>query len=129
LQEDKQNSEAARPANTIDNQMVKDKQKNISNRNQDYLASSEPGYPTTANPGYSNTPEKQDSDLKSHLMMMIEECKKDIKNFLKDKPENTGKQVEDLKEQTQKSLKELKKKPKKTNKQKKQNKKTTQTNT
>jgi septal ring factor EnvC (AmiA/AmiB activator) len=58
------------------------------------------------NPGYLNTPEKQDSDLKSHLMMNIEELKKDINNSLKEIQENTGKQVEDLKE-TQKALKEL----------------------
>jgi hypothetical protein len=51
--------------------MTKGKHKNIINRNQDYLASSEPISPTTANPGYSNTPEKEDSDLKLHLMMMI----------------------------------------------------------
>jgi hypothetical protein len=31
-------------------------------------------------PGYPNTPEKQNSDLKSHLMMMIEDFKKDINN-------------------------------------------------
>ena len=59
------------------------------------------------NPGYPNTPEKQDSDLKSHLMMMIEDFKKDINNSLKEIQENTGKQVEALKEETQKSLKEL----------------------
>jgi hypothetical protein len=90
--------------------MAKDKHKNISNRNQDYLASSEPSSPTTANPGYSNTPEKQDSDLKSHLMMMIENFKKDINNSLKEIQniqENIGKQVEALKEETQKSVKEL----------------------
>jgi hypothetical protein len=28
------------------------------------VASLEPNSPTTGNPGYSNTPEKQDSDLK-----------------------------------------------------------------
>jgi hypothetical protein len=44
--------------------------KNISNKNQDYLASSEPNSPTIASAGYPNTPEKQDSDLKSLLMMM-----------------------------------------------------------
>jgi hypothetical protein len=87
--------------------MARGKGKNISNRNQDYLASSEPSSPTNVNPGYPNTPEKQDSDLKSHLMMMIEEFKKDINNPLKEIQENTGKQVEDLKEETQKSLKEL----------------------
>jgi hypothetical protein len=43
---------------------VKDKGKNISNRNQGYLASSEPSFPTTVRPGYPNTPEKQDFDLK-----------------------------------------------------------------
>jgi hypothetical protein len=48
------------------------KNKNISNRNQGYLASSEPNSPTTASPGYTITPEKQDIDLKSFLMMMIE---------------------------------------------------------
>ena len=51
--------------------------KNISNRNQGYLASSEPNS-TIASSGYTNTPEKQDSDLKSLLMMMIEDIKKDM---------------------------------------------------
>ena len=87
--------------------MARGKGKNISNRNQGYLASSEPSSPTTASPGYPNTPEKQDSDLKSHLMMMIEDFKKDINNSLKEIQENTGKQLEALKEETQKSLKEL----------------------
>ena len=80
--------------------MVRGKGKNISNRNQGYLASSEPSSPTTASPGYPNTPEKQDSDLKSHLMMMIEDFKKDINNSLKEIQENTGKQLEALKEDT-----------------------------
>ena len=61
------------------------------------------------NPGYPDTPEKQDSDLKSHLMMMIEDFKKDINNSLKEIQENTGKQVEALKEKTQKSLKNYRK--------------------
>jgi hypothetical protein len=51
-----------------------------SNRNQDYLASSESGSPTTASPRYPSTPEKQDSDLKSHPMTIIETFKKDINN-------------------------------------------------
>jgi uncharacterized coiled-coil protein SlyX len=38
---------------------------------------------------------------------MIEDCKKDINNSLKEIKENTGKQVEAHKEETQKSLKEL----------------------
>jgi hypothetical protein len=52
------------------------KHNNISNKNQGYLASSEHNSPTIASPGYLNTPEKQDSDLKSLLMMMIEDLKK-----------------------------------------------------
>jgi chromosome segregation ATPase len=38
---------------------------------------------------------------------MIEDLKKDINNSLKEREENTGKQLEALKEETQKSLKEL----------------------
>ena len=71
--------------------MERGKGKNISNSNQGYLTSSEPSSPTTASPGYSNTPEKEDYDLKSHLMMMIEDFKKDINNSLKEIQENTGK--------------------------------------
>jgi hypothetical protein len=64
--------------------MARGKGKNISNRNQGYLASSESSSPTTASPGYSNTPEKQDSDLKSHVM--IEDFMKDINNSPKEIP-------------------------------------------
>jgi hypothetical protein len=63
--------------------MAKCKGKLISNRNQGYLASAEPISPNTVSPGYPNTPEKQYSDFKSHLMMMIEDFKKDINNSLK----------------------------------------------
>jgi hypothetical protein len=68
------------------------------------LASSEPNSPTIASPRYTITPEKQDIDLKS-LMMVIEDFKKDINNSLKDIQENTGKQLETLKEETQNPLK------------------------
>jgi hypothetical protein len=78
------------------------KRKNISNRKQGYLASSEPNSPTIASPGYPNTPEKQDSDLKSLLMMIIEGFKKDINNSSKEIQKSTGKQLEALKEETQK---------------------------
>jgi hypothetical protein len=54
-------------------------QVSFNNRNQDYLVSSEPSSPITASPTYTSTPEKQDVDLKSHLMMLIEDFKKDIK--------------------------------------------------
>jgi hypothetical protein len=76
---------------------VKDKFKNVNNRNQHYLASSKPSSPpeqTLVTP----THQKSKTDLKLHLMMMIEEFKKDINNSLKEIQENTGKQVEDPKE-------------------------------
>jgi hypothetical protein len=90
-----------------DNLMVGGKHKNISNRSQCYLTSSEPNSPTTSSPGYTITPEKQDSDLKPLFMMVREDFKKDITNSLKIIQENTAKQVEALKEETQKPLKEL----------------------
>ena len=88
--------------------MVGGKNKNISNRDQGYLALSEPNSPTIANPGYTITEEKQDSDLKSLLMVLIEDFKKDINNSLKEIKENTGKEME-AEEKTQKSLKGLQK--------------------
>jgi hypothetical protein len=63
--------------------MAKGKYNNLTNRNQDHSASSEPSPPITANPGYPNTPEKQDSDLKSYLRMLEEDFKKDINNSKK----------------------------------------------
>jgi hypothetical protein len=86
---------------------LRGKGKSISNRNQGYFASSEPGSPTTVNPGYANTPDKQDTDLKSHLMTMVEDFKKGKNSPLKEIEENTDKQVEALKEENQKSFKEL----------------------
>jgi hypothetical protein len=62
--------------------MARGKHKSISNRNQDYLTSSDPSSPITENHGYPNTREKQDYDLKSHLIMIIEEIKKNINSFL-----------------------------------------------
>ena len=63
--------------------MAGGKSKNRSNRNKGCLASSEPISPNIASPRYIITPEKQDIDLKSHLMMMMEDFKKDINNSLK----------------------------------------------
>jgi hypothetical protein len=80
--------------------MAGGKHKNRSNRNQGYLASSEPNSPTITSPGYTITPEKHDMDLKSLLMMMMEDVKKETQ-------ENTGKQLEAFKEETQKCLREL----------------------
>ena len=47
------------------------------------MAASEPSSPTIASPGYPNTLEKQDSDFKSHLMIVIEDFK-DTNNSLKE---------------------------------------------
>ena len=88
--------------------MSRGKYKNLTKRNQDYLALSEPSTPTTS-PGYPNTMEKQDLDLKSYLMMLIEDFKKNINDSLKGLQENTAKQVEALKEEKHKFLKELQK--------------------
>jgi hypothetical protein len=70
---DRLQSELGRPDNTRENQMARDKHKKISNRNQFNLAKSEPSSLTTASPGYSNTPLKQNSDLNSHFMKIIED--------------------------------------------------------
>ena len=80
---DRLQSETARPANTRDNQIARGKFKKISNRNQcfDIIR-------------YHNTPESQGSDLKFHLMMMIEDFKMDINNSLKEIKDNAGKQVD-----------------------------------
>jgi hypothetical protein len=97
--------------------MVGGKHKKISNRNQGYLASSEPSSPNIASPGYTITPEKQDSDLKSLLtMMMIADFKKDkitplkkyrrTQKLLKRKHKNP---LKNLQENTTKQMKELKK--------------------
>jgi hypothetical protein len=63
--------------------MAGGKHKNRSNRNQGCLASSEPNSPTRASPGYTITLKKQDMDLKSLLMMMIEDYRKEMNNSLK----------------------------------------------
>ena len=88
--------------------MARGKGKNIRNRNQGYLALSKPSSPITVRPVYPNTPEKQGSDLKSHLMM-IEDFKKDRNNFLKEIQERTGNQVEALKWKYKKPLKKYRK--------------------
>jgi hypothetical protein len=58
--------------------MAGGKHKNRRNRNQYYLASSEPNSPTIASPGYTITPEKDDIGRKSLLMMIMEDFKKEI---------------------------------------------------
>ena len=99
----------ARTSNTRDYHMVKGKPKNFTNTNQDYLTSSKSITLTTANPRFPNTTEKQDLDLKTYLMILVEDFKMDINNSLKEIEENTAKQVEVLKEEAQKSSKNYRK--------------------
>jgi hypothetical protein len=82
--------------------MAGGKHKKRSNRNEGYLASSEPNSSTVASPRKTITPEKQDMDLKSLLMMMMEDFKKKIQ-------ENTGKQLEALKRKHKNPLESYKK--------------------
>jgi hypothetical protein len=81
--------------------MAKGKLKKLTNRNQEHSASSEPSIPTLASPGYLNTPDKQDSDLKSYFIMLVEDFKKGSNNSLKEIQENTAKKVGVLKEEIQ----------------------------
>jgi len=71
------------------------------------MASSEPNSPTKPKTEYPNTPEKQDLDLKSYLIMMLEDFKKDMKNSLRETQENINKQVEAYREESQTCLKEF----------------------
>jgi hypothetical protein len=63
--------------------MAKGKFKNLNSRNQGRSPSSELSMPTTASPGYPNMSEKQDLDIKSYLMMLVEDFKTGINNSLK----------------------------------------------
>ena len=76
--------------------MVKGKCKNPTNKNQDHSPSSEPSTPTSTSPGHPNTPKKLDQDLKAHLMMMVEDIKKDFNKSLKEIQENTAKELQVL---------------------------------
>ena len=83
------------------------KHKNINNRNPFELATSEPSTNTTASLECPNKPIKQDSDLNSQFMKVIEDFKKDINNLLKEIQKSTSKQVEAQKKETHKFLKEI----------------------
>ena len=63
--------------------MAKGKLRNLNNRNQDHSPSSECSISTPPSPGHPNTPENLDPDLKTYLMMMVEDIKKDFNNSLK----------------------------------------------
>ena len=87
--------------------MAKGKCRNITNRNQGIMAASEPNYPTTASPGYTNTPETQELDLKSLVRMLLEEHMKDINKSLKEIQEKNDEKLEVLTRKTQKAPKEI----------------------
>jgi chromosome segregation ATPase len=92
--------------------MSKGNRKNLTNRNQDHSPSLEPSTPTSASPGYLDTPEKQDSELKSYLMILVEDIKKGFNDSLKEIKEITAIEVEVLKEiqeNTSKQVTELNK--------------------
>ena len=84
--------------------MAKGKHRNTTNRNLGNMAASEPNSLTSASPGYANKPEKQDMDLKSLVMMLVQEHMKDI---LKEIQEKMDQKLEALARETQKSLKEI----------------------
>jgi septal ring factor EnvC (AmiA/AmiB activator) len=87
--------------------MAKGKLKNLTNRNQDHSPSSEPSTPTSTSPGHPNTPKKLDQDLKAHLMMMVEDIKKDFNNSLKEIQENNAKELQVLKEKLENTTKQV----------------------
>jgi gas vesicle protein len=49
----------------------------------------------------------QDSDLKSYLLMLVEDTKKDFINLLKEIQENTAKEVEVLKKKQKNTTKQV----------------------
>jgi hypothetical protein len=83
--------------------MVRVKHTNINNRNQGYLASPETSSLTRASSGYPMKLEKQDLDLKAHLMMMIE----DFKMYMNDSLKN----IQETRINREKSLKRTHKNP------------------
>jgi hypothetical protein len=101
--------------------MVKGKSKNLTNRKQGYLASSEPVLPPQ--PVLDNTTHWKSKILikKSHIIMLIEDFGKYINNFLKEMQENAGKHVDALKEEAQKSLEGITGKHNQTGEETKQN--------
>ena len=64
------------------------------------MSASEPTSPTLASPGYPNTPEKQDLDLKSLVMMLLQEH---IMDILKEIQKKMDQKLEALTRETQKN--------------------------
>jgi flagellar motor protein MotB len=71
--------------------MAKGKPKKLTNRNQDYSPSSERSTPSPPSPGHPNTPKNLDLDLKTYLMLMVEDINKDFNNSFKEIQESTAK--------------------------------------
>jgi hypothetical protein len=91
---------------------VKGRYKNLTNKNQDQSPSSEPSTPNSDNPGHHNTPENLDMDLKTYLMMTVEDIKKVFNNSPREIQENTAKELQVLiekQENTSKQMMEMKK--------------------
>ena len=80
--------------------MARRKQKNLPKGNQDNLATPEHSSSITANSWMPNTTEKEYSDRKSYLKLIVE--------ILKEEWEEKNNQIEAFKEETRKTLKELK---------------------
>jgi predicted RecB family endonuclease len=101
--------------------MAKGKRKNPTNKNQEHSPSSEriTDSPPPI-PGHPNKTENLDPDLKTFLMMMVEDIKKNFHNSLKEIQESTAKELQVLKEKqenTTKQLEVLKEKQENTSKQ------------
>ena len=65
--------------------MAKSKCRNNINRNLGNMAATAQNSPTSASPGYTNTPETQDLDLKSLVIMLVQEHMKDILKEIQEK--------------------------------------------
>jgi hypothetical protein len=87
--------------------MAKGRHKNLANKNQDHSPSSEPSTPNSASPGHPNTPENLDPDLKTYLMMIVEDIKKVFSNSLKAIQEKTAKELQVLIEKHENTSKQV----------------------
>lgn len=76
-------AETPRLDNNRDNQIVKAKHKCVKNKKQCNFGPSDHSSTTTTSPRHLNTPEKKDSEIKSHLMKIANAFKKDIRTPLK----------------------------------------------
>jgi hypothetical protein len=87
--------------------MAKSKHKTPTKRNQEHSPSSERSTPTAPSPGHHNTTGNLDPDLKTVLMMMVKDLKKDFHNSLKEMQESTAKELKVLKEKQENTTKQL----------------------